>query len=138
MNATFKLEHSEFYKIFDPWRKNQPKDFPKNGVYVVKSNLIVERCLGPDPDGILYIGQGNILSYNNRVGKLVNSFNGGLNVHEAGTRYLQNEKLRLKFPISSLILEITLPDNHKEMEKDLLKKYLMEFGDIPPLNRIGY
>jgi hypothetical protein len=140
MNFTkiFKLDHSAFYAEFDPWRKSNENEVPVNGVYIIMANEEIPRCLKPDPQGILYIGRGNIMSYHNRIGKLINSFNEQPRFHEAGIRFHRNPLLQNRFPISSLKVGITLTEEPEELEKQLLQDYFQAFGDVPPLNRVAY
>jgi hypothetical protein len=134
--ATFPVLHSAFYSAFDPWHKANKGYSYKGGVYKVIASSPISRVLGIDQEGILYIGKGNMLSGNNRIGKLINAFNQTEAKHEAGVRY-NKLNYHLKFPISEIRLLITLVEHPAKTEAELLNEYLTRFGELPPLNRQG-
>lgn len=134
--ATFPILHASFYSEFEPWRKANKGYIYPGGVYKVIASSPVSRVLGIDQEGILYIGKGDMLSGNNRIGKLINAFNKTERKHEAGVRYIKLN-YDLKFPISELRLHITLVEHPAKTEAELLDEYLTRFGELPPLNRQG-
>jgi len=132
---TFGVIHPIFYKEFDVWLKEKGKEqCPKEGIYILCADKPIQRILGTDESGILYIGKGEILSSRTRIGKLINSINDKEQKHEAGNRY--NEALYVrKFPLESLSLKIELVKNPRNVEKNKLTEYYQKFGELPPLNR---
>lgn len=130
----FPVTHTSFYKKYEAWRKSQDKEsLIKNGVYFLIAGKPVPRCLGQDMEGILYIGKGIILNVRHRLGKLINSINNTEEIHEAGIRY--NKALfKQKYPLEEIKLRVILNANPRQLEKELLGKYIAQFGELPPLN----
>ena len=135
---TFPADHTEFYEEFEVWRKESlNKKLPEEGVYILYAGTPIDRFLKKDPKGILYIGKGIILPYHNRIGKFINAINDTeKGSHKGGDRFYLIQKVKDRFPISNMKVEIQLTDNSKEQEKDLLDEYYSTYGDTPPLNRI--
>lgn len=98
------------------------------------ANKRIGRLIRDDENGILYIGQGDILSSNSRVGKFVNSLNNTEKRHDGGNRF-NHESIKEKFPPKELKIKITLSDNAEQLESKLLQEYYLNFGELPPFNR---
>lgn len=136
MIKIFPTEHFHFYKLFDGWRKEHFKrNVPTSGVYILYMNKPINRLIGRDEKGILYIGKGAILEDNNRIGKLINAINDTEKRHDGGVRF-NLQIIKEKYPIGEAEIKITLTNDPKEYEKDLLEDYLSKHGELPPLNRI--
>lgn len=135
MKKEFSARHKEFYSEFDKWRKElSNKNVPTEGIYILKANKSISRFLEIDNGGILYIGKGDILGINNRIGKFINAINQTERKHSGGIRF--NEKAKEKFPIDNCTVKIELNNDSLLRESQLLSKYKSEFGELPPLNRI--
>ena len=131
----FPAEHKDFYAKFDKWRKEMNDGInPQGGVYEYKANKKICRLLKDDGDGILYIGKGEILQYNNRIGKFVNSLNSTEDIHDGWNRF-NMKPIMDKFPLKEAIIKVTLTDNPEQYERELLNDYYIEYGELPPFNR---
>ena len=130
----FPAIHKDFYEGFTSWAKEIKKaNGILEGVYIVRSTVPVPRCLKEDQQGILYIGKGDIVSSQSRLGKLINSLNMTESVHGGGARFNENKILE-KYGLETLTVEVILQKNSRELEIQLLKEYQAEFGELPPLN----
>ncbi len=134
----FPILHEDFYKDFEPWRISHANHPNRSGVYELFANKPICRAVGRDEKGVLYIGKGNVLNYNNRIGLLINSINGTSSQnHEAGIRYNNHEGLKLRYPLSGCEIRITLCENPEKLETEKLDSYYKEHGEYPPLNRVS-
>ena len=89
-----------------------------------------------DKQGILYIGQTKNLV--NRITGLKKTIDPDYKSepHICGRRYNINSLAKKKFPYESLYVKLEPSKNHKELEKDIIRSYFMEFGEVPPFNAI--
>jgi hypothetical protein len=58
--------------------------------------------------------------------------------HRAGLIYRLHPELQRRFPYEHLWVSIATTDNpedHHHMERTELRKYFVDFGELPPLNR---
>lgn len=123
------------------WNKINNLHADKGGVYkliAVKDNnrVPINRFLGIDNEGILYIGKAT--SYIDRVIKLKTSISpeyGGKG-HICGRRYKSNENIAKIFPFDILHLELHHTESPSELEDKYLKEYFNKFGEAPPLNAV--
>jgi hypothetical protein len=97
----------------------------------------VQRLLGEDSDGILYIGMA--ASFVDRVIDLKKSvapqyISRG---HECGIRIKQHEAISKAFPYERLVVSFIGSDSPRVAESDALNEYYRTFGELPPLNRAG-
>jgi hypothetical protein len=124
------------------WHKINESHGEDGGVYVLKclnvqeSNPVpVSRLLARDDEGVLYIGQAN--SFICRVAELKNSISPSYTSesHECGFRYKQNHEISVIFPYKNLFLEFVASSEPRVTESELLQKYALKFGELPPLNR---
>jgi len=116
----------------------------------------IKRKKGVDKEGLLYWGEGGVLSdrFADLVWSLVNPKSRPR--HSAAKKYLQSPKSRKKYPISRIqvrCLQDKLPikcDQQNDVWKDEegknramvgersgLRSYKEKFGEYPPLNAIG-
>jgi hypothetical protein len=117
--------------------KNQFGD--TGGVYIViwkRSNVIlpINRFLGIDNSGILYIGMANC--FLKRVIDLKKSVCMSENSHGFGKTL---KYLRLKSTIelpsdNELFVQLFPSDDPRGLENKILLDYQIEFGELPPLN----
>jgi hypothetical protein len=96
----------------------------------------VNRFLGTDNSGILYIGKAT--SFVDRVINLKKSISPDHkgSSHICGRRYKSNPNIAKKFPYDILYIELIPGDNPQELERNLLAEYVTTFGEVPPLNAI--
>lgn len=135
----------KYFKIADPnfWVDINNTFGTQGGVYRLVSlendttPRTVSRFLGNDPSGTLYIGKAT--SFLDRVitlKKAIYADKYSSDGHQCGTRYKSNDKIKVAFPFETLHLELIFDENPAALEKDLLKKYLEQFGEVPPFNAV--
>lgn len=135
LTETFPAEHQDFYMKFEVWRKKMLKEnMPRSGVYLLYSSRPIGRLVKVDKGGVLYIGKGVILPYNNRLGKFVNSLNSTEISHHGGNRINLKPVLDIFNPVD-LFIKVTLSVDPEHLESKKLNDYYEEFGELPPLNR---
>ena len=127
------------------WDYINEKFDQNGGVYILKcsesindfSPIKINRFLGNDEDGVLYIGKANC--FLDRVANLKKSIspNYKSSSHECGSRYKSSEKIKSKFPFDKLYVQLSGSSNPLELEKKYLKKYEDKFGELPPFNRVS-
>lgn len=136
-NGSYKLSDKRF------WEKIK-KDFGKGGgtyeLYCMlpKTEIVpVQRMLKTDESGTLYIGRAT--SFLDRVIGLKKSLSPDhiSSNHECGVRYKDSKTLQEKFPYEYLYIELHGTDKGMELEREKLKYYVREFGELPPLNRMS-
>lgn len=140
----------------DCWEKVSTDFGSAAGIYTLRSlehsnanagreYCLVQRILGPDPDGVLYIGcSGEVRMRIGKLRKAVCAAAGEAGyldpgVHPVGNYYM-NEKIRKKFPIRSLCVTIErIPDGggHYDAEERAFRCYEQRFGEAPPFNQIS-
>jgi len=132
-DEVFSVESVAFYNELKEWRHEfLDKQEINECVYVLKSIKQVPRVLKTDEDGILYIGKGLLTRNHERIGELINSVNDKSTQHEAGEKY---QRIKDEYEIDGLKLYVYLKNNSRREEEKFLKEYLLEFGELPPLNR---
>ena len=98
----------------------------------------IDRVIKTDNSGILYIGKAG--SFEQRVIYLKKAMlpNFKSKSHICGRRYNLPElkNFREKFKLDDLYVSFISHDNPEAYEKELLNEYLLEFGELPPLNRL--
>jgi hypothetical protein len=95
----------------------------------------VNRLLGQDRRGILYIGKAD--SFVDRVIGLKKSLSPEhrTSEHECGVRHKSHLNLAAAFPYERLVLTLIGSTEPRQLEATELKRYLAQFGELPPLNR---
>lgn len=120
------------------------KDFGVGGgvyeLYCMMPNTEVEpvpRMLKVDLQGTLYIGMA--ASFLDRVVELKKSISPKYKSsgHECGVKYKELRAIQEKYPFEHLYVELHGTKVPRELEQDKLQKYYKEFGELPPLNRVG-
>ena len=125
----------------DFWKLINERHSVKGGVYKIIAvrdgkRVPINRFLGADNDGILYIGKAT--SFIDRVIDLKKSISPDYNgtAHICGRRYKSNPKIAKFFPYDILHIELIETDNPEELERKLLREYSSVYGEVPPLNAI--
>lgn len=116
--------------------KNIPKD---GGIYKIlciqnKKPIKINRVLGIDNQGILYIGKSDNLKERLRMIWRVLNPNLKANAHTFGTKYNGNYKLRKVFPLKTLFVSYKTTTAPKTLETKLINQYFAKFGEVPPFN----
>jgi len=114
----------------------------KVGVYIIYalnpdlSPQPINRVLGVDSTGVLYIGQTTKQDFNTRITKFKSVMNPSLAAtkHSGALNFKEIQKLRERFPISALYVSVISSDNPKQDETRLIEEYRQIFGEVPPLN----
>ncbi|MBI3260713.1 MAG: hypothetical protein HYZ54_14735 [Ignavibacteriae bacterium] len=121
------------------WYTIVEKYHNKGGIYKVIAvrngqPRVINRLLGTDNEGVLYIG--NTSSFLNRIVILKKSTAPGYisSTHEFGTQYKEHPAIQLQFPFDELFIELLTNDNPEEFERRELKEYYDKFGELPPFN----
>ena len=125
----------------DFWNKINNLFQDGGGVYKIIAvqdgqRITINRFLGYDKNGILYIGKAN--SFLDRVINLKKSISPDYKgaSHICGRRYKSNPNIARQFPFSNLFIELIRSDRPDEFETELLNDYRLVFGEVPPLNAI--
>lgn len=115
------------------------------GVYILKclrsadslTPVPINRLLGSDKDGTLYIGKANC--FTDRVAELKKSISPDYSSgsHECGSRYKSNDIFSKELPYENLYIELIGSDNPRETEASKLKEYEKQYGELPPFNRVA-
>jgi len=139
----FKIESEEFWQKIE---NNVKETGLEGGVYRLHclkdpegdEVIPIQRCMGEDNEGILYIGKAN--QFLNRVIDLKKSLlpNYKTKSHVCGLRYNNDAHANFRdaFPIERLCVTLVSDQNPKRMEEELLFKYCKKFGETPPLNSL--
>ena len=132
----FKISNDSF------WNDINEQHSVNGGVYKViatenKKPIPISRLLGKDNEGVLYIGQ--TISFLDRVIELKKSTAPKYvsSNHEFGFRYKEHPSIKINFPYDKLFIDLQPSNKPDELEKEELKKYYEQFGELPPLNRQG-
>jgi hypothetical protein len=94
----------------------------------------LQRVLGQDNEGVLYIGKSENIS--ERLRMLWRVLNPKLKAtaHTFGIKYNANKKLREAFPFNSMFISYKISNEPKKLESELLDKYFLKYGEVPPFN----
>ena len=132
LKIIFPAKHKDYYYELKNWLMKNPNKSTK-AVYQVKSKTPVPRILTTDKNGILYIGEAS--DFKSRIGKLVNAMNGNeKESHKPGDNF--HRLLSDVHKLEEVSIEVILTVDHKNVEMEMLQKYLNRFGELPPLNRL--
>ncbi|MCB9312495.1 MAG: hypothetical protein H6568_06985 [Lewinellaceae bacterium] len=130
------------YQIIDDrlWDIANAEFGESGGVYIIigindGKPIPVNRLLGVDVQGILYIGKAN--SFLDRVINLKKSVSPKYKgtSPEFGVRYKKHKRIQELYPPDSLYLELISTGNSEIEERKLLDEYYQAFGELPPMNR---
>lgn len=113
----------------------------KGGVYKIIAvrngqRQSINRFLGTDSEGVLYIGKAT--SFLDRVVDLKKSISPDYNgsAHICGRRYKSNPNIARQFPFDILFIDLIPTDNPEELERKLIVEYATIYGEVPPLNAV--
>lgn len=133
MEDLFLISDSEF------WLRITEKHTDKGGVYKIVAvrdgrRVPINRFLGTDPNGVLYIGKA--ACFLDRVINLKKSISPDMRgtSHICGRRYKSQPAIAKQFPYEILHTELICSEQPDKLENNLLKAYANEFGEVPPLN----
>ncbi len=141
----------KYFKIADSDFWNQIKESyeMKGGAYVLVCKhettgeiLPINRFLGTDTGGILYIGKAE--SFLDRVIQFKKSISPDYkgSSHICGRRYKRlcddSPKISGLFPFKNLHIGLMQSDEPRKLENLLLENYEKQFGEVPPLNALGH
>lgn len=125
----------------DCWDRVNAAHGTNGGVYkviAVKSGkrIPINRLLGTDQDGVLYIGKAD--SFLKRVIDLRKALSPvhKSSAHGFGYKYKHINSLNAAFPFENLFVELNETENPRDLEYRWLKEYLDTFGEVPPLNAV--
>lgn len=123
------------------WQLINDRHEQKGGVYKIIAvrdgqRVPVNRFLGTDNEGVLYIGKAT--SFIDRVISLKKSIAPDYNGtgHICGRRYKSNPNIAKYFPYGILHIELIETDSPEGLERQLLNEYSSIYGEVPPLNAI--
>lgn len=123
------------------WQIINEKFATKGGVYKIIAardgkRIPVNRFLGTDLEGVLYIGKAT--SFIDRVIDLNKSISPKYRgaKHICGRRYKSIPNIAKHFPYDMLCVELIQTDSPELLERQLLDEYTSIFGERPPLNAI--
>ena len=126
----------------DLWNKIHSLYQAKGGVYKIIAfqngqRVTINRFLGQDTSGTLYIGKAN--SFINRVIDLKKSIDPDYesSAHDFGKQYKFKPNIANQFPYEILFMELIESDKSAELEKVLILEYKEKFGEVTPLNALG-
>lgn len=123
------------------WDSINERHQQKGGVYKIIAvangkRVPVNRFLGTDNEGVLYIGKAT--SFLDRVIALKKSLSPDYKsgAHICGRRYKGLPKIAEQFPFESLHIQLIASDTPEILEAELLNRYRNIYGEVPPLNAI--
>jgi hypothetical protein len=109
-------------------------------LYSVNENgnpIAIPRLLGTDRKGILYIGRATHFLHRVIALKKCIDPNKTSSNHICGRRYKSHLGISKGFPYESLMVELLESEEPWIVEEAELLSYFEEFGEPPPLNRMG-
>jgi len=123
----------------------EPEDFhidiPEQGgvywIYSLDNNDVpypINRILGIDTNGVLYIGESENLRDRLRMLWRVLNPEYLATAHTFGVNYNALPSLQLRFPLNTLAVEYEVNAHHKIYETKLIETYRQTFGEVPPMN----
>lgn len=123
------------------WDKINKAFGNRGGVYKIlaiknETPVTINRLLGADTNGVLYIGKA--ISYLDRVITLKKSLDPAYKSsnHDFGVRHKKHNLISIQFPYEVLYVELIEDKNQNDLERKELKEYYDKFGELPPLNRL--
>lgn len=131
---------SQHMKTISLAENNFWKQIPESGgvyfIYSYNNNTPIKlnRVLGIDKEGVLYIGKSDNLRERLRMLWRVLNRKLKATAHTFGTKYNNNKKLEEAFPLKSLYISFRITTNPKILESELLDKYFSKYGEVPPFN----
>jgi len=141
------MNHSDLLKIADAnfWYKIDDlcKEWGKDGgVYklIGVSNgkrAVINRLLGADDQGVLYIGMAK--TFLNRVIELKKSIlrEYSSSSHDCGVLYKNHSGINSRFAEQDLYVELWPSERPELLESEFIRNYTNTFGEVPPMNSLG-
>jgi len=124
------------------WHQIDEEHSKREGVYKLVAakdgkRIAVQRWLGNDEEGILYIGRAT--SFLNRVINLKKSIAPDYSdkSNNAGIRFKALVKVDKQLSYNCLYVELLESESPGEVEKALLLAFVEKFEELPPLNAIA-
>lgn len=113
----------------------------KNGVYKIflfkdEKPLTIPRFLSNDDTGLVYIGAAEKTTLAYRLSCFLASKNSKTkqNNHSGGDKIKSHSKLLELTNDLVFMYEVVLAPKAKDKEREMLGKYVADFGEVPPLN----
>ena len=108
-------------------------------IYSIKNNkpCKISRLAKVDNSGLLYIGSSKNLKDRLSILRRVTigeSDGYKSDAHTFGVKYNAIKKIRELFPLETLFIEVKCTDIFKETESELLREYITQYAELPPLN----
>lgn len=119
----------------------------KKGIYTIhcagrnNDTAPIDRLLGVDREGILYIGSSHNLLH--RFGSLRKGLLAAANIeyialgaHTVAKHY-KDGKIQNRFPIANLFVEfeiLSATENQLDIEQERINVYIANYGEAPPFN----
>lgn len=117
---------------------NDTLNFNTNtGVYTIfwiidSTPVCINRLLGADKEGILYIGKS--IDLKNRLENIKSSIKNKNNKHHFGIKYNKEGFIPSKIKMEDLYISFCEYDNPKCVEEKQLTEYFKIYGELPPFN----
>lgn len=123
----------DFYGTIPAKRKGIYKVYPLDELGKPKP---LNRLLGTDNEGVLYIGSTPDRSLHERLADAIKTFSPDYksNPHSGGRKYVSRPKVQVAFPYSSLAITFEVTEEPVKRESELIEEYCQFFGEEPPLN----
>lgn len=137
---SYKMNNFNYQLISEKiWDEINLKFSIRGGVYKIflisdDVRIPINRFLGTDQNGILYIGKAS--SFLDRVINLKKSIIYDSISHEFADRFKNHKGIIEAYTIDNIYIELLESDNPRELELIELNKYLDVFGELPPMNRV--
>jgi len=96
----------------------------------------IQRLVEIDHSGLMYIGSSENTSIQYRLKCFLHSMdvNRKQNNHSGGLKICKNPNLQRFLDNKQLRFDFTVENEARNLERQLLKTYRNEFGEVPPLN----
>lgn len=94
----------------------------------------LQRLLGIDEEGVLYIGKSENLNDRVRMLWRVLQPNYRATAHTFGMNYKSLQVIQDEFPLDTLAIEFEENNMAKIYERSLIENYRQLYGEVPPLN----
>ena len=126
--------NSKTFSLLD-WEKEYEAIYPEEGVYTVfaKNKRYISRLKDNDRNSILYIGSSK--NIRRRLSYLFDSLKkkNRNKLHTFGKTYYLF-KINNIIPVNNISVEIFYCNNSVDLEDKLIKGYIRNYGESPPLN----
>ena len=98
--------------------------------------LEIQRLIGIDYSGLMYIGSSEINSIQYRLKCFLHSLDvtRKQNNHSGGLKICNNPNIQRFLVNKQLGFDFIVENESRNLERELLKSYRNEFGEVPPLN----